>query len=96
MSLEAYFTGDTPRVEGSSIVFQVEANKPASLRCRLIGGSATVECKSVVLPTPYRICQVIWPNTDNNKRAWLRAGWLLVPSGSWFSGHLYRVLMLHS
>ena len=61
MSLEAYFTDDTPRVEGSSIVFQVEANKPASLRCRLIGGSATVECKSVVLPTPYRICKVIWP-----------------------------------
>ena len=60
MGLEAYFTGDTPRVEGSNIVFRVETNKPASLRCRLIGGSVAVECKSVVLPNPYRICQVIW------------------------------------
>ena len=49
VELQAYFTSNTPRVEGSNVVFHVETNKPASLRCRLIGGVVAVECKFIVL-----------------------------------------------
>ena len=57
MGLEAYFIGDTPRVEGSNIVFQVETNKPASLRCRF--GSGVVACKLYLIFIDFN--KFTWP-----------------------------------
>ena len=40
-ALEAFFAGDTPRVEGDRLIMQVNTNKPASIICRINGTTAT-------------------------------------------------------
>ena len=53
--LNAYFTGDTPRVEGSTVIFQVETNKPASVRCLLTGGIGAIACKYYAISISYNM-----------------------------------------
>jgi len=43
--LEVYLAGNTPRIEGNSVIIQVRTNKPAFAECRLGRGTPFRDCK---------------------------------------------------